>query len=247
MKNKKKTDHRKEKEVSFPANDTPASGLSDLFTDLPEEYRPPGPDTPRGRILAAARELFAVNGLNGTSTRAIAEKAAVNLAMIHYYFGSKESLYERVLATEFIGNMRKILGAIRPNLPPHEMIMSIPQAISTVFRTNPIGTTLMRQEIPTGGYHLARALRSLEGYGPLGLKQRFDMLFQVAVNSGHLRPLPVDAARECLLMIAWGSMIMHPFLQHVFGRNMDDEDNWNEWQNTSSAILRHGLLVENSK
>jgi AcrR family transcriptional regulator len=46
------------------------------------------------RIMEAAEELFAETGFNGTSVRDIAEKAQVNLAMISYYFGSKDKLLE---------------------------------------------------------------------------------------------------------------------------------------------------------
>ncbi len=46
------------------------------------------------RIMEAAEELFAEKGFDGTSVRDIAEEAGVNLAMISYYFGSKEKLME---------------------------------------------------------------------------------------------------------------------------------------------------------
>ena len=46
------------------------------------------------RIMEAAEELFAEKGFDGTSVRDIAEEAGVNLAMISYYFGSKDKLME---------------------------------------------------------------------------------------------------------------------------------------------------------
>ncbi len=46
------------------------------------------------QIMEAAENLFAEQGYNGTSVRDIAESARVNLAMISYYFGSKEKLWE---------------------------------------------------------------------------------------------------------------------------------------------------------
>jgi AcrR family transcriptional regulator len=46
------------------------------------------------QIMEAAEELFAEKGFDGTSVRDIADKAGVNLAMISYYFGSKEKLLE---------------------------------------------------------------------------------------------------------------------------------------------------------
>ena len=44
--------------------------------------------------MEAAEQLFADRGFAGTSVRDIAEAAGVNLAMISYYFGSKEKLME---------------------------------------------------------------------------------------------------------------------------------------------------------
>lgn len=57
-------------------------------------------EEPTGTKLAlvhAAGELFAENGFDGTSVRAIAERARVNIAAINYHFGGKENLYTEVL------------------------------------------------------------------------------------------------------------------------------------------------------
>lgn len=51
----------------------------------------------RAHILAVAEQLFADKGFDGTSVRDIAQLANVNLAMISYYFGSKEKLLEALL------------------------------------------------------------------------------------------------------------------------------------------------------
>jgi AcrR family transcriptional regulator len=46
------------------------------------------------RIMETAETLFAEKGFNGTSVRDIAERAGINLAMVSYYFGSKDKLLE---------------------------------------------------------------------------------------------------------------------------------------------------------
>ena len=51
----------------------------------------------RTEILLTAEELFSDKGFDGTSVRDIAQKAGVNLAMISYYFGSKEKLLEALI------------------------------------------------------------------------------------------------------------------------------------------------------
>ena len=51
----------------------------------------------REHILIVAEALFGEKGFDGTSVRDIAQQAGVNLAMISYYFGSKEKLLEAMI------------------------------------------------------------------------------------------------------------------------------------------------------
>lgn len=51
------------------------------------------------KIKAAARTIFHQKGFAGTRTREIAEKADINLALLNYYFRSKEKLF-RLIMTE---------------------------------------------------------------------------------------------------------------------------------------------------
>jgi TetR/AcrR family transcriptional regulator len=48
-------------------------------------------------ILAAAEQLFTDQGYGATSIRSIADKADVNPALVHYYFGNKHALLKSVL------------------------------------------------------------------------------------------------------------------------------------------------------
>jgi len=57
---------------------------------------PAEPDV-RDSILAAAKTEFAAHGLKGASVRAIGQRAGVTAAMINYYFGGKDALYEAVV------------------------------------------------------------------------------------------------------------------------------------------------------
>src|SRR4030095_1134131 len=59
-------------------------------------------DTPRSsatkdKILDAAEALFMEHGFEATTLRQITAAASVNLAAVHYHFGSKEELFEAVL------------------------------------------------------------------------------------------------------------------------------------------------------
>ncbi|OCH51931.1 TetR/AcrR family transcriptional regulator [Vibrio sp. ZF57] len=51
----------------------------------------------RKLLIEHARDLFVVQPYDKVSTRLIAERAGVNIAMIRYYFGSKAGLFEAML------------------------------------------------------------------------------------------------------------------------------------------------------
>lgn len=60
--------------------------------------RRPGQTETREQILASARALFAAQGYDGTTIRAIAAEADVNPALIHHFFGSKDQVFAASLA-----------------------------------------------------------------------------------------------------------------------------------------------------
>jgi AcrR family transcriptional regulator len=55
--------------------------------------RPSGSSDTRERILTSALELFARNGIDRTSIRAVAAGARVDAALVHHYFGTKQQLF----------------------------------------------------------------------------------------------------------------------------------------------------------
>jgi len=68
----------------------------------------------RERLLEAAGELFATQGIGSTSVREIAQKAGVNGALVSHYFGGKEGLYG-----ECVESMYRQLSALRESLLPN--------------------------------------------------------------------------------------------------------------------------------
>jgi AcrR family transcriptional regulator len=51
----------------------------------------------QAEILKAAKELFGLRGFRGTTTREIAKLAGVDMALVHYFFGTKAALFSRVI------------------------------------------------------------------------------------------------------------------------------------------------------
>lgn len=73
-------------------------------------------------ILQVAEELFAEKGFDGTSIRDIAKKANINIAMISYYFGSKEKLLESLIIFRTSDLRLKLESLFSEDLTPIEKI-----------------------------------------------------------------------------------------------------------------------------
>lgn len=64
------------------------------------------------KILEAASKVFTEKGFSGTRTRDIAEEAGINLALLNYYYRSKEKLFEQVMKVKIVLLFGKILPII---------------------------------------------------------------------------------------------------------------------------------------
>lgn len=60
--------------------------------------RPPGSDSTRAAILAAARAAFASTGFEGTSVRAVASRAGVDPSTVLHFFATKDGLFRAVIS-----------------------------------------------------------------------------------------------------------------------------------------------------
>jgi AcrR family transcriptional regulator len=64
------------------------------------------------KIIEAARHAFYEKGYNGTSMRDIARKAGVNYALLHYYFKTKDNIFEIVFKEAFSTLFLKLSEAL---------------------------------------------------------------------------------------------------------------------------------------
>lgn len=74
-------------------SDEPLARRAGTDAERKRPGRPPGTSDTRERILICARELFARNGVDKTSIRAVAAAAGVDPALVHHYYGTKQQLF----------------------------------------------------------------------------------------------------------------------------------------------------------
>jgi len=88
--------------------------------------RPPGTSDTRERILTSARDLFARNGIDKTSIRAIAADAGVDPALVHHYFGTKQELFGAAIRAPI--NPMEVLGPLR-DTPLEQLGYTLPSIL----------------------------------------------------------------------------------------------------------------------
>lgn len=106
------------------------------------------------KIIDAARELFYEKGYMGTTVRDIAKKADVNLALLHYYFRTKDKIFRIVFDEAFTLLFSKLNRALISDKSIFEKIemmiagyvstgMKYPQLPSFVMNELTVNTELM--------------------------------------------------------------------------------------------------------
>ena len=100
------------------------------------------------QILAAAEQEFLTKGFDGARTTTIAKAAGVTHAMLHYYFRTKEQLFERIVDEKFKKMSQSMIAIIGdPKLPIVERIKGSITAHFDFIADNPLLPRFIINEI----------------------------------------------------------------------------------------------------
>jgi AcrR family transcriptional regulator len=155
--------------------------------------RPRGGDpveTRRG-ILNAAEECFAAAGFVGATTRQVAARAGVNVATLHYHFGSKEKLYRAVLDSA----TRDDIPFLGSGKTPEERLSSAVEALWDFGAAHPVLPRLSLLHWLAGPASLAGVLETPED-------PRAALLARTLVETDVKTPFPpAETARVILALL----------------------------------------------
>ena len=155
------------------------------------------------KILEAAKEVFHKKGFDGTRMQEIADEAGINKALLHYYFRSKENLFDAVFKDAFHELFKKIFSVVGSTIPFEEKIRYIfsdyigfmqknpyiPSFILNEINHNPERITDLLKGLPTPPSEiLIRVKKSLEDEGYKGIDHR-----QFVINIISLSIFPIIA------------------------------------------------------
>lgn len=119
------------------------------------------------RILQAAEQEFLSKGFIGARTTSIAEAAGVTHAMFHYYFRTKEKLFDRIISEKIALLKEAVTGSIMDiNAPLNEIVGNVINNHLEFIAANPDLPRFLLGEIYSNPERLASFLDSLSGIAP---------------------------------------------------------------------------------
>ncbi len=124
--------------------------------------------TTEEKILEAAMREFMLKGYAGARTTSIAEAAGVTHAMLHYYFRTKDRLFDRIIESK-IGTLRDIMLASLgdPSVPLFDKLRTAIERHQDFIAANPDLPRFMINEVLSRPERIPQVIEQLKHHIPL--------------------------------------------------------------------------------
>lgn len=172
-------------------------------------------DTVRARLLEAAKASFLADDYHQVSTRQIAEQADVNVSMIHYYFGSKEGLYEEMIR-ETLNPLLEVLDG--QMLSSFDGFVDYLQLYYDTMVATPEFPKLILKVIALNQGPGRRFIQQLLERGRTRGAERVDAMKAAGRISADLDP---DILRMAFVSLAMTPMLLKGVFEEQMGHTMD--------------------------
>lgn len=177
---------------------------------------PDGGDTEK-RILAAARQEFIAKGLGGARMQAVATSAGVNKALLHYYYRSKENLYQKVLEDTIGAVWGSIAKEFRNQDPAQGLEPLLRTAVSTYVRVlaaNPEFPLFMFRELANASPALAASLPAVVR-GFHDVPTTLIKALQEEIRAGRIKPIPPIHFFMNMMGMTVSTFLIMPMVQRL--------------------------------
>ncbi len=166
------------------------------------------------KIKQAARRLFTQKGFAAVRTRDIAEEAGINLALLNYYFRSKQKLFDLVMLENFRQFLHIISGKVADEgLSINEKLEKIVEAYIDMLTLNPDLPLFILNEIRGNPAKITAEIdREFAPLRGLLFKQ-----LQAAGNQGHIKKMEPLHFLANLVGLTVFPFVGKPILQKITG------------------------------
>ena len=175
-------------------------------------------------ILAAAEQEFLTKGYDGARTTSIAQAAGVTHAMLHYYFRTKEQLFERIVDEKFATmshSMVAIMGD--PSLPIVERIKGGIAAHFDFIAANPLLPRFVINEIVSRPERY-EVLYKRAGFVVNSVYNGLQAEVDRAAERGEIERVDVKMLFISIMSLNIFTFVAYPFMEPIMGELMADRE-----------------------
>lgn len=198
----------------------------------------PEPERPaRERLIAAGSKVFWDKGFGGASVREICDQAGTSSNMIHHYFGSKQGLYDEILAG-FSESLLVVPIRIISE-PPHNRENLI--ARLEIFVTETLEAIIAQPEL------FKLVVREKIIFAVFATyHQQLQAFLQSAQKAGIVRAALDAEMLTGLILDRLGNQILYePWIKEFSGSSIvTDADYRKRWLRANLDLILHGILNE---
>jgi AcrR family transcriptional regulator len=112
-------------------------------------------------IVEAAKKVFIRKGMEGARMQEIADEAGINKALLHYYFRSKDKLFEGIFTEAFQKLIPNILDLLDSDLPLFEKIELFTSKYIETFIENPLVPGFIMHELSRDPEKIVNIIRNV--------------------------------------------------------------------------------------
>jgi len=155
------------------------------------------------KIFEAATEVFVEKGMDGTRMQHIADRAGINKSLLHYYYRTKDRLFEAVFEKIADQMFRKFAPVFDENLSLEEKIRFFYREHIEFLKKNPRLPSFILNEINRNPERIRKLLRNID----------FDNLWKTIENQhkDELKKYNIDRKKIPQLMTSIASLSVFPF------------------------------------
>jgi len=169
----------------------------------------------RERILGAALDEFAGNGLAGARVDRIARRAGVNKAMIYYHFDSKEHLYLKVLENEVKARAATVAREIESGKGLEGILEFIAEAYYKFLAPGTKLAPLFLREMAGGGERLKRIVPDLVIHKDL--PRKLTDIIEKGKAENRFRDIDIRQAIASFVGMCFFYLLAGPLVNEVWG------------------------------
>ena len=152
------------------------------------------PHNTEQKIIEAAKKVFIDKGFDGARMQEIANEAKINKALVHYYFRSKDKLFDAIFKEAFQQFFPKVVEIRMTEKPLFEKIEFFIDTYITMLSNNPHLPSFVMHEINRNPGRIVDIIKS-SGVRPEYLK----LAIQKEVDTGAI--IPINPAHLIINMI----------------------------------------------